>query len=387
MSLSHIKNRQEPTIFGRDLNVLLGDTTINGNVIVQGSINGISDQGQDTNNIWSGTNNYSVERPTSSIQPFLINNAVNKSSMNNILATNSVITKNATWSGANTFTQRVTIPTINPSSGTDAISGQYLSNIMLNKYQTFFINNQTWTGSNTFVNKLPTRNNDEIISGSAVTKKYVDDTSTSTALGNALSSISQTNLSNYNFGAVNLAHEIQITGGGGGGTSGSNINAGVSGACSATAILFLLTYSPLGQTLNGYTNFGRFDIEVGENGIGQNGCSGVATNGLPSIIRGYATSGLGFDTSVISIIQANGGNAFNGTCGQSGTSIGGVYSNINSTMIQPYMKCDGRNAVQQAGEIYQFAGYNRFGAGGTSIINQNGYNGYKGGYTITSYQI
>jgi len=388
MSLSHIKDRQEPTIFGRDLNVLLGDTTINGNVVVQGSINGISDQGQDTNNIWSGTNNYSNERPTSSIQPFLPNNAVNKSSMNNILSTNSVITKNATWSGADSFTQRVTVPiNVNPSSSTDAVSGQYLFNIMLNKYSSFFVNNQTWTGSNSFVNKLPTRNNDEIASGSAATKKYVDDTTISTALGNALSSVSQTNLTNYNFGVVNLAHEIQIIGGGGGGTSGSNINSGVSGGCASTAILFLLTYSPLGQTLNGYMNFGRFDIEVGENGIGQNGCSNTATNGLPSIIRGYSASGLGFDASIIQIMQANAGSAFQGNCGQSGTANGGVYSNINSTMIQPYMKCNGRNGVQNAGEIYQFAGYNRFGAGATSIINQNGYNGYKGGYTITSYQI
>jgi len=52
MSLAHIQNRREATIFGGDLNVNNGDTTINGNVVVQGSINGTSSANQNTNNTW-----------------------------------------------------------------------------------------------------------------------------------------------------------------------------------------------------------------------------------------------------------------------------------------------------------------------------------------------
>jgi hypothetical protein len=50
MSLLHIQKRSIPTIFGDDLNVLIADTTINGNLDIQGSVNGTHSQGQNTNN-------------------------------------------------------------------------------------------------------------------------------------------------------------------------------------------------------------------------------------------------------------------------------------------------------------------------------------------------
>ena len=56
MSLKHIQNRREPLTFGGNLNVLTGDIIINGDLDIQGSVNGTSDQGQNTDNIWTGTN-------------------------------------------------------------------------------------------------------------------------------------------------------------------------------------------------------------------------------------------------------------------------------------------------------------------------------------------
>jgi len=53
MSLKHIENRRDPTIFGADLNVFLGDVTVNGDLTVLGTINGNSAQGQNGNNTWT----------------------------------------------------------------------------------------------------------------------------------------------------------------------------------------------------------------------------------------------------------------------------------------------------------------------------------------------
>jgi len=394
MSLSHIKDRRDPTIFGKNLNVLNADTTINGNVVVNGTINGTSSQGQDTNNTWTGTNTYSVERPQCPISSSSNNQAVNKSSMDNILANNSVITKTASWSGVNAFTQRITVPTASPTLTTQAVPGKYLIDSMYSKAFGFTINNQTWTGSNTFTNYIPTRNNDEIVSGSAVTKKYVDNSTTTLTLGNATSTTSQNPLINYNFGTTNLAHELQIIGGGGGSTSGgqecSNQFAGVSGASGSTACLFLLTYSPLAAVLLGITsNLGLFTVDVGLGGSAGIGCGDTSSagSGTASVIYAVGSSGSGLTPTTFQILRANGGAGFIGTCGQNGTTQGGIYSNINSNMIQPYFKCNGRNGNQSGGEIYQYAGYNKYGAGAFGLQCNNGFQGYNGGYTITSYKI
>jgi hypothetical protein len=395
MSLSHIKNRRDPTIFGKDLNVLNADTTINGNVVVSGNINGTSSQGQETNNVWTGTNTYSVERPTCSLSPTNNNDAVNKQSLENILSSNSVITKNATWSGVNTFNQDVVVASgLSPSSTTDAITGQYLTTSMTTKFTSFKNGSNVWTGSNVFSNYIPTRNRDEVNPTDAVTKSYVDGSTRDFSVGNAVSSVSQTPLSLYNFGTQNLAHQIQIIGGGGGSTSGASGDcssnfAGVSGGSGVSATLFLLTYSPLAVSLSMATNLGRYTLDVGLGGSAGIGCGSTSSagNGTPAVLYVNAIDNVGLDTSSTQILRANGGFGFTGTCGQAGTTNISTYSNVNSNMIVPYTKSDGRVGTQNGGEIYQHSGYNKYGAGSAGLKCSNGLQGYAGGYTLTSYQI
>ncbi len=395
MSLAHIKNRREPTIFGKDLNVLNSATIINGNIIIDGTINGTSSQGQETNNVWTGTNTYSVERPTCSLSSVSNSDSVNKTNLETLLSSNSVINKNATWSGANTFTQNVNLSSaILPSASTDAVSGQYLKSSVSSRIESFKSSNNTWTGTNTFTNFIPTRTTNETAPGSAVTKSYVDTSTRDLTVGNAVSYASQSSLSNYNFGTQYLAHQIQIIGGGGGSTSGASGDcstnfAGVSGGSGVSATLFLLTYSPLAITLGLGTNLGRFSMDIGLGGTGGIGCgsSAPAQNGTPGALYATGASGLGFNPALILVIRANGGFGFNGTCGQSGNTGQAIYTNVNSNMGQPYSKCNGRAGTQNGGEIYQYAGYNKFGAGAAGLPCTNGQQGYYGGYTVTSYEI
>lgn len=395
MSLAHIRNRQEPTIFGQDLNVLNASTIVNGNLVVSGTINGISSQGQDTDNTWTGTNTYSVYRPTCSIISTSNDQAVNEDNLQSLLLSNSVINKNATWSGTNAFTQDINISgsTLSPSVSTDAVTGNYLTSSMNTKINSFKTGNNVWTGTNTFTNFIPTRNTNEISSTSAVTKLYTDTATRDLAIGNAVSYASQTPLNNYNFGTQYLAHQLQLIGGGGGSTSGaqdcSPNFAGVSGGCAVTSTLFLLLYSPLAVSRGLATNLGRFTIDIGLGGSAGIGCGSTSSsgNGTPGVLYGVGASGNGLTPNTFQILRSNGGFGFTGTCGQAGTTGVATYSNVNSNMIQPYSKCNGRAGTQNGGEIYQYAGYNKFGAGSPGLKCTNGLQGYAGGYTLTSYEI
>jgi len=396
MSLSHIQFRTEPTIFGKNLNVLNASTTINGNVVVNGSVNGTSSQGQNDNNIWTGTNTYSVERPTCSKSSVNNSDAVNENNLLSLLTSNSIINKNATWSGSNTFTQNVNVPSanLNPSSSTDAVIGEYLMSSLDARANSIPSSNNTWTGTNTFSNYIPARNIDESNSNSAVTKQYVDTKLTSTALGNAVSSASQTSFNDNNFGTQYLAHQIQFIGAGGGSTSGASGDcspnfAGVSGGCGVCATLFVLMYSPLAVSQGLGTNLGRFSIDVGIGGKAGIGCGTDSSsgNGSATVLYGTAISSVGLTSTTHQILRCNGGFGFNGTCGQAGTTSQATYSNINSNMVSPYSRCNGRSGTQNGGEIFQYAGYDKYGAGAAGLKCSNGLQGYNGGYTLTSYEI
>ena len=394
MSLAHIQNRTEPTIFGKNLNVLNGTTTINGNVIVNGTINGTSSQGQNDNNVWTGTNTYSVHRPTCSISSVNNDDAVNEDNLASLLSSNSIINKTATWTGLNTFSQNVNVSAsaLSPSSATDAVTGNYLTSALDTRYNSIKTGNNVWTGTNTFTNSIPTRNTNEFSATSAVTKFYVDGSIRDFTTGNATSSVSQSPLTNYDFGTQFLVHQLQIIGGGGGSTSSSSNTsnfAGVSGGCGVTATIFLLTYSPLAVSQGLATNLGRFDLYVGGGGLAGIGCgtSAPSGNGSASVLSAGSTSGTGLSPNNYQIMRANGGFGFNGTCGQSGSTTQATYSNVNSNMIAPYSKCNGRTGTQNGGEIYQYAGYDKYGAGAPGLTSANGVQGYTGGYTLTSYEI
>lgn len=375
MSLSHIKNRREPTIFGNDLNVLTGDLTINGDVVVQGTINGTSSGNQSTNNVWTGTNQFQ-KRPTCEIISNNDDTGVNKKNVDDTLLLNSVINRNVTWANTYSFTKDIFVnENINTVGSTDIVTGKYLNSQMNSKYNSYLLSPNIWTGTNTFSNFIPTRNTNEISGVSAVTKLYVDTSTRNLTIGNATSISSQSPLNNYNFGTQYLAHQLQLVGGGGGSASSNNNSFSTSGGSSSLASIILLAYSPLAVSLAIPSNLNRFSIEIGSGGLGQT-VDQIPTDGLPSKLS--STSSLAYPLSS-DILQVNGGKSAN-----SGTSI---YTNINSLMVSPYSKTNGIQGVVSGTETYQPCGFDRFGTGAKGGKSSNGNNGLAGGYTITSYEI
>lgn len=376
MSLHHIKNRQQPTTFGGNLSVLIGDTTINGNVVVNGTINGISSGPQDSNNVWTGTNQFQ-QRPKCSIASVNNPDAVNATDLNNLLLSNSVINRNATWTQPNSFAQDLFVnENVNTVANNDAVTGKYLNTQMNNKYNSYLSGNNVWTGTNIFNNFIPTRNTNELSGLSAVTKQYVDTITRDLTIGSATSIASNSSLTNYNFGNQQLAHQIQIVGGGGGSGSSNTNSFGISGGSSSIATIMLLTYSPLATSLGISTNLGRFGIQMGIPGTGQTSSQNIAVDGTSSSLS--STSTLAYP-STAEILRTNGGKAAgNGAA---------VYSNINPSMVSPYNKCNGKAGIANGSEMYQVVGYNKFGAGARGGKNSNGSQGLPAGYTITSYKI
>lgn len=379
MSLSHIRNRREPTIFGGDLNVLIGDTTINGNVVVQGTINGTSSGNQDNNNTWTGTNEFQ-KRPICSIPSVNNSDGVNLDDLNGLLLSNSVINRNATWTDTYSFTQDAFVnENINTVAIDDVTTGKYLTAQMNTKYNSFFPANNVWSGTNTFSNFIPTRNTNELSGVSAVTKSYVDNSTRNLTIGNATSIDSQTPLNNHDFGTQHLAHQIQLVGGGGGSNSSNNNTFAMSGGASSLASVILLTHSPLATSLGIVSNLARFNLDVGIGGLGQTSQIPISTDGSPSILSCTSTSS--YPLTSTNILQVGPGKA------GSAPERTSFYNNINPLMIVPYSKINGPEGNTSGNEIYQPCGFNKFGAGAKGGKSSNGFNGLTGGYTVTSYKI
>jgi hypothetical protein len=377
MSLAHIKDRREPTIFGGDLNVNVGDTTINGNVVVQGSINGTSSANQNTNNTWTGTNEFASARPVCSIPSVNNPDGVNFDDLNGLLLSNSVINRNATWTDTYSFTQDVLVePSINTSANDDAVTGKYLTSQMNAKLNSFLSSNNVWTGTNTFSNSIPTRNTNELSNLSAVTKQYVDTSTRDLTIGNATSIDSQTPLNNYDFGTQHLAHQLQILGGGGGSYSSNNNVFSAGGGASSCASIILLTYSPLATSLGITSNLARFNLNVGIGGLGQTTQQQIPTDGSASTLSSTSTTAYPLTSNILNI---NGGKSANPQSS--------LYSNVNPLMVSPYTKINGLQGKLNGTITYQQVGINQYGAGAEGVKSSNGKNGFKGGYTITSYKI
>jgi hypothetical protein len=377
MSLAHIQNRREPTIFGGDLNVNVGDTTINGNVVVQGSINGTSSANQNTNNTWTGTNNFASARPVCAILSTNNSDGVNNDDLSGILLSNSVINRDATWTNTYSFTTDVFVdPNINTSANDDAVTGKYLTSQMNARYNSFSSSNNVWTGTNTFSNYIPTRNTNEISNLSAVTKQYVDTSTRNLTIGNATSIDSQTSLNNYDFGTQHLAHQLQIVGGGGGSYSSNNNTFSPSGGASSCASIILLTYSPLATSLGIASNLSRFNLNVGIGGLGQTTQQQFPTDGSASTLSSTSTTAYPLTSNILNI---NGG--------QSATQQTSIYSNVNPLMIVPYSKINGLQGKTNGTITYQQVGINQYGAGAEGVKSSNGKNGFNGGYSIVSYKI
>lgn len=390
MSLSVIQNRRQTTIFGKDLNVLIGDTTINGDLNILGNINGTSSQGQNTNNTWSGTNEYSVERPTCNVDATGADDGVVYTQLQAEVINNSVINSGGDFSGPNTFNQPIISNTLTPVGATDAISGSYLISSWSAKGQSYLGANNSWTGaSNVFQNFIPTAI-EPVASTDVATKNYTDTAVDGVAVGDSTTTASQISTNNINWGANYKAVEIQIIGGGGGSTSSVGTcvcsSAGVSGGSGSQASIILLTSS----SLVGGSNLATYNVSVGNGGRAGTGCGTSSASGAggatnlsynPNPGQGFATTGID-----INILRANGGGGFGGTCGQGGTTSGGTYTNINSKVsITPYSSSNGLGGRQCAGAIRQPYGYDTFGSGGAGRTCAGGQAGTAGGFITTFY--
>jgi hypothetical protein len=279
MSLLHIQKRSIPTIFGDDLNVLIADTTINGDLDIQGSVNGTHSQGQNTNNDWTGTNDFSVLRPTSIIDtPTLLEDGVSSAALAELITAAGIINQGDDFTGTNTFSQNVyDALTTFPVGGNDAVVAKYITDTWTDKQSSYLTLNNAWTGTNTF-DVLPLVQ--EPINGTNIaTLNYVTNQTALVAVTDATSTTSNVDIVNDNWAGSYLA-SVQIVGGGGGSTSSvgtcSCSSAGCAGASGCTASLLVLLGSELGGA-GSITPLGTFSISKGNGGGAGIGC-GVGSN-------------------------------------------------------------------------------------------------------------
>jgi len=393
MSLKHIQQRREPLTFGSNLNVPNKDTYINGDLDIQGAINGTSSQGQNSNNTWTGTNTYSVYRPTSSLSSVGLQDGVNKTFLDTTIIDEGIVNAGATWTGTNTFNSPINTIDVNsnpiyipPVNATDAVCGKYIGDSWNTKNASYKTTNNTWTGTNTF-NVLPLVL-DPLADTSIATKNYTDTTISAITQGRASSLLSQVGILStqpVDLGANNLAVQFQLIGGGGGSTSSVGTcvcsSAGVSGGSGSQVSLVFLVDTIAGSS----GGMSLFDLSVGGGGGAGSGCGTGSGSGAGGATNLFFTPkvGLGYNPTRINVLRANGGGGFGGTCGQAGSSGGGTYSAIDTRVASPFASSNGRGGSQCAGAIPQYYGINTFGWGARGATCANGAGGSAGGYGLT----
>jgi hypothetical protein len=384
MSLSHIQGRRQPLTFGADLSVLIADTYINGDLDIQGNINGTSSQGQNTDNTWSGTNEYSVNRPSCPVDSVGLQDGVNKTFLDEFITDSGIVRQGATWAGTNDFNLPFELNTyIPPVNATDAVAGKYIQDSWNAKNANYLTSNNTWTNTNTF-SVLPLviePTSDTMIA----TKNYTDTTITNISAGADLTTTSQFSLANADWGATALAASVQIIGGGGGSTSavGNCVcsGSGVSGGSGSQASIIILT-----NMIGLASSYGLgYSITTGGGGGAGTGCGtqSASGGGNPSYLYITPSQAKGLNPAQYNLLKANAGGGFGGTCGQPGNSAGGTYSNINPLVVSPFASSNGRGGSQCAGNIYQPYGINNYGWGARGASCANGSAGAAGGYGLT----
>jgi len=386
MSLKHIQQRRQPTIFGKDLNVLIGDTYINGDLDIQGAINGTSSQGQNQDNNWTGTNEYSVKRPSCPIDSVGLQDGVNKTFLDTFITDSGVVKTGAVWTGTNTFNLPLSLNTyIAPTNSTDAVAGTYIQDSWNAKNKLILTSNNTWSNSNTF-NVLPLVI-DPTTDTMIASKNYTDTQIANVAAGDTLTTKSQTSLANADWGATALAVEVQLIGGGGGSTSSVGTcvcsSAGVSGGSGSQSSIIVLT-NTIDALVGSSCGLG-YSITTGGGGGAGSGCgTGSASGGgNPSYLYITPNVANGLNPAQYNLLKSNGGGGFGGTCGQPGNSAGGTYSNIFPNVIAPFASSNGRGGSQCSGSIPQYYGIDTFGWGARGASCANGAGGSAGGYGLT----
>ena len=394
MSLKHIQQRREPITFGSNLNVPFKDTYINGDLDIQGAINGTSSQGQNTNNTWTGTNTYSVYRPVSSVSAVGLQDGINKTFLDAEITNEGIINKGATWTGTNDFAYPIVMATpanvpiyIPPVNATDAVCGKYIGDSWNAKNSSYTTTNNTWTGSNTFsilpLVQEPVANTD------VASLNYCNTAIANTLQGSTGTLTSTIALTAQSWANTAIAVSVQIIGGGGGSTSAVGTcvcsSAGVSGGSGSQASILILT-STIAEVGTG-ANRATYDLIVGGGGKAGSGCGTNAFSGGGGSTNLYTTpvAGLGYNPLQINILRANGGGGANVYCGEPANTAGGTYSAINPLVVSPLSSSNGRGGSQCAGSIPQYYGINTLGWGARGASCANGVAGNAGGYGITSF--
>ena len=227
------------------------------------------------------------------------------------------------------------------------------------------------------------------------TKNYTDTQVKSVVRGASISSAGSTSFSNTFWGSDAVAVSVQIIGAGGGSTSFSGdctcSGSGVAGGSGSQASIFILT-----NTLAGNSSYGSFEIIAGTGGKAGIGCGEDSSSGGGTPTNFNITPSAPYDRAKINILRANGGGGFLGTCGQSGSSTGGIYSNINPLILSPLSSSNGTGGNQCDGAVPNYYGINTIGStitdrpykigwgsgSGACVVGGAGFNG---GFGITQY--
>lgn len=382
MSLQTLEDRRDPTVFGANLNVLLDDITINGDLDVNGLINGKSAQGQNTNNVWTGTNEWSVNRPQTIPVTGVGFSGVNVALKNTNSVVNSVINQGATWTGTNNFTKTASFQgAVTPVAGTDGVSVSNVTSAGIAKNNSYLTNNQTWTNANTF--EVVPICIEPVANTEIATKNYVD-TATTAVLGKALTTVSQTNYTDT--WANVLATSVQLIGGGGGSTSGYTNNApGWAGGGGSTASILILNRAIGGAT---QASWSIVPGTGGNPGIGSTPPQSYSGAGGNTMFKVTPLAGFGLDVTPTTVLVAPGGSGNQGSNGDitTGESPGGVYStSLNPQVLRPLSFASGLPGTLGGGRARQPSGLNNIGWGGLANNLGNGNAGTLGGYGFTRF--
>jgi hypothetical protein len=385
MSLKHIENRREPTVFGADLNVLLGDMTINGDLDVIGLINGKSSQGQNQNNQWTGTNEWSVDRPQTVPTTGVGDSGISVAQKELSLVANSIINQGATWTGTNDFPLGLKVEPIIPIpvNGNDAIPLQYVKNRANQQVQDYFTEDNTWTSGNTF--QILPLCIEPVADTEIATKNYVDTSCLNLVAGRSYTTagvgVEISEFSNA------LALNIQLIGGGGGSTSGYNPDTGGSGyAGGAGSAVSLLV---LNKVIGGLPQ-GTWTITsglAGTAGIGTTLPQAASGAGGNSLLFVQPNNGSGLNEFEIQVLRAaagQGNQAFNGNAGN--PSAGGIYTPVNGYVALPWAQSSGQSGQFAGSRTRQLIGYNIYGwGGGTNPTGGDGEAGQQGAFVYVEY--
>jgi len=139
---------------------------------------------QANNNVWTGTNTFDTNLPTSTITPSSSTQLVTKTyvdtQVNTKTSLSSVQSNNNTWTGTNVFNTSLPTSTVTPSSSTQLVTKTYVDTQVATKTTISGVtsNNNTWTGTNAFNTSLPTSSLTPSAPSQLVTKTYADSLTT-----------------------------------------------------------------------------------------------------------------------------------------------------------------------------------------------------------------